>query len=108
MAFIRARSIRNINRIGKRGTSHAKKRDTVGGGCVFCMTCETVCPVKAIRVKSVGNLKWIPARIDGRTRYVVGSRGGYGASTFPPGGKEVLCDYQGRTGDDMIFPDAAL
>jgi ferredoxin len=31
-----------------------KKIYTVRGGCVFCMTCETVCPVKAVRVKSDG------------------------------------------------------
>jgi hypothetical protein len=52
----------------------------------------------------VGNIKWIAAEIDGETRYVVGSRGGLWSSWFPPGGKDVLCDWKGRTGDDMEFP----
>jgi hypothetical protein len=52
----------------------------------------------------VGNIKWIQAEIDGQTRYVIGNPGGMASSWFPPGGKEVLCDYRGRTGKDMDFP----
>ena len=51
----------------------------------------------------VGNIKWIQAEISGQTRYVVASAGGFGSSAFPPGGPDVLCDCQGRTGKDMKF-----
>ncbi len=54
-----------------------------------------------------GNLKWIPHEIDGQLRYVVCNRGGRGSSWPPPGGYEVLCDSQGRTGDAMDFPNPA-
>ncbi len=53
----------------------------------------------------VGNVKWIAHEIEGETRYVVFSRGGYGSSYLPPGGKEALCDWKGRTGEKMEFPD---
>ncbi len=53
----------------------------------------------------VGNIKWIPVEIQGQERYVIGNPGGMGSSWFPPGGKEVLCDYQGRTGKQMKFPE---
>ncbi|RMD73690.1 MAG: FAD-dependent oxidoreductase [Lentisphaerae bacterium] len=52
----------------------------------------------------VGNVKWIEAEIDGQTRYVICHKGGFGTSYDPPGGRDVLCDYLGRTGDDMDFP----
>lgn len=52
----------------------------------------------------VGNVKWIAHDIGGETRYVICSRGGLGSSHFPPGGRDVLCDWKGRTGDDMEFP----
>ncbi len=52
----------------------------------------------------VGNVKWIEHEIEGATRYVIFSRGGYGSSYLPPGGKEALCDWKGRTGEDMEFP----
>ncbi len=53
----------------------------------------------------VGNVKWIAHEIDGETRYVIFNRGGYGSSYLPPGSKEALCDWKGRTGDDMEFPE---
>jgi hypothetical protein len=53
----------------------------------------------------VGNIKWIEAKINGQTRYVIGNPGGFGTSWDPPGGKEALCDYMGRTGEMMQFPD---
>lgn len=31
-----------------------------------------------------------------------------GTSALPPGGRAVLCDYKGRTGDDMVFSDDPL
>lgn len=52
-----------------------------------------------------GNIKWIEAEIDGRTRYVICNASGFGSSFFPPGGADVLCDYQGRTGQDIAFPE---
>ncbi|HAU38824.1 MAG TPA: FAD-dependent oxidoreductase [Phycisphaerales bacterium] len=52
---------------------------------------------------AVGNIKWIEAEIDGKTRYVIGNAAGLNSSQFPPGGKDVLCDYQGRTGKEMNF-----
>ena len=54
-----------------------------------------------------GNIKWIEAEIGGETRYVICNRGGHGTSWAPPGGNEVLCDWQGRTGDAMDFPQPA-
>ncbi len=51
----------------------------------------------------VGNIKWIEADIDGKKRYVIGNPGGVNSSWFPPGGRDVLCDYMGRTGKEMSF-----
>ncbi len=55
--------------------------------------------------EDVGNLKWIEATIKGETRYVIGKATGFSSSAFPPGGKDALCDYQGRTGADMDYGD---
>ena len=55
-----------------------------------------------------GNIKWIRAEINGETRYVIGSHGGFGSSALPPGGKEALCDYKGRSGDEIDFPKPAV
>jgi hypothetical protein len=51
-----------------------------------------------------GNIKWIEGEIDGETRYIICNMGGFGSSYFPPGGPDVLCDIQGRMGDDVAFP----
>lgn len=52
-----------------------------------------------------GNIKWIEAEIDGRTRYVICHPGSGLASTWdPPGGKDAYCDCKGRTGAEMQFP----
>ncbi len=56
-------------------------------------------------VDHVGNVKWIECEIDGERRYVIGNPAGFSSSAFPPGGPDVLCDWQGRTGDAMRFPD---
>ncbi len=56
---------------------------------------------------TVGNIKWIEAEIDGRTRYVICSRGGFGTSWDPPGGKDVLCNSKGQSGDNLEFPTPA-
>ncbi len=55
----------------------------------------------------VGNIKWIPAQIDGQTRYVVATPAGVGASWPPPTGYESLCDWQGRTRESWQFPRPA-
>ncbi len=59
-----------------------------------------------------GNIKFIKMEIKGETRYVVYAKGGVLATrldfpegNMPPGGADVLCDAEGRTGDDMQFPD---
>ncbi|MFW5864417.1 MAG: FAD-dependent oxidoreductase [bacterium] len=57
------------------------------------------------RPDGVGNIKWIEHEIDGEKRCVICTRAGFGASWLPEGVKhEDLCDYKGRTGDDMEFP----
>lgn len=54
-----------------------------------------------------GNIKWIEMEIDGRKRYVICNMGGLGTSWHPPGGKDALCDANGRSGDAMQFPSPA-
>ena len=51
-----------------------------------------------------GNIKWIEGEINGEKRYVICNMAGFGSSAFPPGGPDVLCDAEGRTGDDIQFP----
>lgn len=50
-----------------------------------------------------GNVRWVKWEINGEMRYMVAHKGGLGGSAYPPGGKEVLCDYLGRSGDDIGF-----
>lgn len=57
---------------------------------------------------SPGNIRYVPWEINGRQRFMVANRGGLGGSAFPPGGKEVLCDYLGRSGADLAFSDDPL
>ena len=52
-----------------------------------------------------GNLRWVEWELNGQKRYIVAHKGGLGGSAFPPGGKEVLCDYQGKAGKDLVFSD---
>jgi hypothetical protein len=60
----------------------------------------------------VGNLKFIEMEIEGEKRYVIYRKAALNATKLdfpegnvPPGGADVLCDAQGRTGDKMQFPD---
>lgn len=54
----------------------------------------------------VGNIKWITAEIDGKTRYVICHPGsGLASSWDPPGGKSVYSDWKGRQGEDMQFAE---
>jgi len=50
-----------------------------------------------------GNQKWMKAEINGKTCYPGASMTVFGSSAFPPGGPEVLCDAQGRTGKDAVL-----
>ena len=50
-----------------------------------------------------GNVRWIKWEINGEMRYMAAHKGGLGGSAFPPGGKSVICDYLGRSGDDIDF-----
>jgi hypothetical protein len=52
----------------------------------------------------VGNIKWTEAQIDGQTRYVIANHGGFSSSALPPGGRDVLCDCFGRSGEAIDFP----
>jgi len=54
-----------------------------------------------------GNQKWIKAEINGKTCYPVVSMTGFGSSTFPPGGRDALCDAQGRTGKEAVLDPGA-
>jgi hypothetical protein len=53
-----------------------------------------------------GNIKWIAHEFDGQTRYVIFGRTGFNTSVIPPGGREALCDNQGRSGPEAQFPKA--
>ncbi|HRU05926.1 MAG TPA: FAD-dependent oxidoreductase [Candidatus Brocadiia bacterium] len=52
-----------------------------------------------------GNVKWVEMEIEGKKRPVICSAGGFNTSYFPEGGKAALCDYKGRTGADIKFPE---
>lgn len=43
-----------------------------------------------------GNIKWLDAEIDGKKRWLVAFPSGFAASWLPPGGRDVLTDYEGR------------
>ncbi len=49
-----------------------------------------------------GNLKFAIQEFDGVKRYMAADQTAF-ISTPPPGGHEVLCDYRGRTGADLVF-----
>jgi len=51
-----------------------------------------------------GNIRWAEVEIKGEMRYVVASPGGFSGSAAPPGGKDALCDYKGRSRDAAEFP----
>lgn len=51
-----------------------------------------------------GNIKWAKMEHGGKVFYGIFSYVGFGSSWMPEGGKEVLCDGFGRSGDEMEFP----
>jgi hypothetical protein len=52
-----------------------------------------------------GNIKWAPMEIDGEIRPVVCAKFAAAATTLlPPEEMGPICDYKGRTGEDMEFP----
>ena len=59
-----------------------------------------------------GNIKFAEIEIKGEKRYVIYKKGALATTMIdfpkgdtPPGGAKVLCDIEGRTGDDMQFPE---
>ncbi|HNS33267.1 MAG TPA: FAD-dependent oxidoreductase [bacterium] len=61
---------------------------------------------------SVGNIKFVEMEIKGEKRFVIYKKATIAATMIdfpendvPPGGVGILCDAQGRTGDEMEFPD---
>ena len=61
---------------------------------------------------NVGNIKFVELEIKGEKRFVIYKKATIAATLIdfpegdvPPGGVSVLCDIEGRTGDDMKFPD---